>query len=165
MCDNKSHRKMQVNLLQHLFLGLYHWQKKICFSLWFMCFHIWQGKGVFSVWVHEIWSYRWHVITPQNVAMQCASTEIEHLLSCLLKLNAIIYNFFCFRKMRRDTNSIKWAEIWLAKDLLTSPRLFCMVFIYSLAVDCNFPHVLENSEFIQKILYSIWYSLLPHFCL
>jgi len=39
-----------------------------------------------------------------------------------------------------------------------------MVFVYSLAVDCNFPPVLENSGFIQKILYSIWYSHLPHFC-
>ena len=31
VCDIKSHRKMQVNLLQHLFLGLYHWQKKCVF--------------------------------------------------------------------------------------------------------------------------------------
>ena len=54
-------------------------KKKLCFSLWFICFHIWQGKGAFSVLVHEIWSYRWHVITPQNVAMQFASPEIEHL--------------------------------------------------------------------------------------
>jgi len=34
VCDIKSHRKMQVHLLQHLYLGLYHWQlKKLCCSL------------------------------------------------------------------------------------------------------------------------------------
>ena len=65
----------------NIYFLVYITGKKMCFSLWFMCFHIWQGKGVFSVWVHEIWSYRWHVITPQNVSMQCTSTEIEHLLS------------------------------------------------------------------------------------
>jgi hypothetical protein len=58
--------------------------KKNCAVPYDSCVFIFGRVGVFLVFdsrlqVHEIWSYRWHMLTPQNVAMKCASTETEHI--------------------------------------------------------------------------------------